>query len=366
MSLMDNKITVYNGSKDLRDSNFKEPQVLAEKILKSPATSCSITMPVHTDYVKTDKGRLGSLYEVVTVPFYMSADFGFDLSNEFRELVNIGDNQFVDLFNGIGALTGGSQITPQSEAMSNKVWKGSKFGGFKVDCLFICTNRNNNPVDYIKTLALCCLPRKLKKDEFGGIQGMKDMAKGAIGGAAKLGGYIASGVTQIAKWAPGGSDAVDEQRNQEWHDSINQNAKMMQDLVDDIGMVAPLDYGIDLKENGPIRGTTVTLQIGNWFRASQLLVTSISGVSFSKEIVAPRDERNGTGGGLYKPEFTASANIMSDGFPLYAKCSINLEPCSMMHMDKFKQYFPQSSQLAQNLMNFMGVGGTGGSWYDLP
>jgi len=371
MSLMDNKIPIYGGSKNFADTNFQNPQILAEKILKSPATRCSITMPVHTDYVQGENG-LNSVYQVVTIPFYMSSEFGFDLSNEFRELVNIGDNAFVDIFNGIGALTGGSQITPQSEAMSNKVWKGSKFGGFKVECLFVCTNRNNNPVDYIKTLSLACLPRKLKKDEFGGIQGMKNLTKGAIGMGAKLVGYVATGATSVVQGLNnisgknfGGGNENLEAQNQQWHDAINSNSKMMQNLVDDIGMVAPLDYGVDLKKNGPISGTTVTLQIGNWFRATQLLVTSISGVSFSKEIIAPRDERNTTGpNALYKPSVFAN-NVMADGFPLYAKCSISLEPSSMMHIDKFNQYFPHSSQMGQNLRNWLGVGNNGIT-YDLP
>ena len=297
----------------------------------------------------------------------MTTEFGFDLSNEFRELVNIGDNQFVDIFNSANAFNGGSQITPQSEAMSNKVWKGSKFGGFKVDCLFVCTNRENNPVDYIKTLALCCLPRKLKKDEFGGIEGMKSMTKGAIDIGAKGMGYLASGVTGVAQGfnnltGKSQENGDLEKQNQQWHDSINQNAQTMKNLVDDIGMVAPLDYGIDLKKNGPISGTTVTLQIGNWFRAPQLLVTSISGISFSKEIIAPKDERNKAGNAVYKPD--SGAAMLNDGFPLYAKCSISLEPASMMHMDKFKGYFWQSSQLANNMMNFFGVGGTGGITYD--
>ena len=346
----------YTGNVNYRETQFQSPQTLAEKILMDTATSCSLTIPVH-DYWKGDDGQLLSDYKTVTIPFYMSSEFGFSLSNEFRELVNIGDNAFIDFFNGVSAFTGGSQVTPQSEAMSSKVWRGSKFDGFNVECLFVCTNRNHNPVDSIKTICLCCLPRPIEDGE----SKLRDAAVGVLNNTIDR---LATGATVVSKGL--GIDAKGQ---------VDKLAKQLKGLTKSMGMVAPLDYGIELSGEsedtawgGPVRGTTVTLNVGNWFRASQLVVTSISNVSFSKEIIAPRDERNTTGpNALYKPSFAAN-NVMADGFPLYAKCNVSLAPSSMMHAKKFENYFSYSSNMAQKLNGFMDsyLGVDTGARYDLP
>lgn len=318
-----------------RYSNFISPKVLAEKILRQEATSCSLTIPEHK-YTRGNGGKLSSTYAPVTIPFYMSQDFGFSLGNDFKELVAIGDNQFIDVLNSVSAFTGGSQVSPQSEAMSSKVWKGSTFGGFTIECLFVCTNRRNNPIELIRRICTCCLPRKIMDGEFG----LRDTFTNAFSAGVDT---MALGVNTIT--------------GNRFKDTVDRLSGTSKALVKDLGMVAPLDYGIELSGEGeaaqwgqPKRGTTVTLQIGNWFRATQLVVKSISSVSFSKEIIAP-------GNGNLLEKVSGGDKY---GFPLYGKCSISLEPSSLMHVDKFDGYFMDPSH---------GVGATVRSLsqdYDLP
>lgn len=84
----------------------------------------------------------------------------------------------------------------------------------------------------------------------------------------------------------------------------------------------PLNY--NPRSNG--KGT-VTVQIGKWFRAPQLIVESVSS-SFSKEVVATVDSNGKPDGG---------------SVPLYAKATINFQPMQAITYEQFRGYFLNNS-----------------------
>ena len=67
---------------DLTDQMLPKPKVLAEKILKSKTISCSITLP---DPVWT---KTSITSNTITIPFYMTEDFGFGLGNKWEPMIN--------------------------------------------------------------------------------------------------------------------------------------------------------------------------------------------------------------------------------------------------------------------------------------
>ena len=108
-------------------------------------------------------------------------------------------------------------------------------------------------------------------------------------------------------------------------------------------MVAPLHYGIVKDEDtgrpfAPAKNTTLTLQVGDYFRATELLVQSINNISFSKEVIAPRTHNRKSAGDLYDNTIPVEYEGIA-GFPLYAKCSITFIPAQMMTKERFESYF---------------------------
>lgn len=307
---------------DLTDQLVPRPKVLAEKVLKSKTISCSITLP---DPVWDGTNLTPN---TITIPFYMSEDFGFGLSNEWSQLVNqdAAFETFKFGLDAMGAFSGQSQVSLQSQAMSSATWKGSKFDGFNLgNCLFVCTNRNIDPSALIYKLCKACLPTKhsdFKGNASSGLAVGKEVAKGA----ADLAGGLVNLLTLDS-----------------FKQAVSEGVTKSKDLIEDVGMIAPFGYGlnIDKTENGgtvvsPIKGTTVTLNIGDWFCATDLVVNSISAIKFSKELIAPprADVKKGAND-LYDPEPTGT----NYGFPLYASCSISLKPYCMIDVKTFSKYF---------------------------
>lgn len=321
---------VKDGAEDLRSSFVKNPKLYAEKVLCADAINASITMPIQT--LSNDGNAV--INNTVTIPFYIQDNFVVgNLSNDWGTLVpQDWGNSFTEMLNMISSFTGSSQVTAQSEAMSLKSWKGSKFDGFSVHCLFIATNRDINPTRIIKTLAAAALPTKLKGDNTAGT------------GAEN---FINFGTDLITKGSTWLSNQITENNVNFFGISSNtlankvaETSNLVTEIVKDIGMVAPLHYGIDTSgDDGrpykPAKGTTLTLQVGEYFRASELVVNSISGITFSKEIVAPKAFNHKRSGDLYNP-ITESSN---HSFPLWGECTISLSPCSMMTKEKFEGYF---------------------------
>ena len=344
---MDENAKIYEpqaiGENNLRNTLIQDPKLFAEKILKSEAVTCSITIPVQGHALD----RTQSI--TTTIPFYMSNDFSLGtLSNTWSDLIDMnGGNAFTDFLNRIQVFQNESQVTMQSEAMSSKVWKGSKFSGFTVECLFVSTRRKLNPSKIIRLLAAACLPDKLRSGESTTAQGMDAVKNGfnaVIEGGAGFINTALDGVSVVSKALAG----RDEQGNQRpgidvtnAKNAVTFTSRAIQSMVQDIGMVAPLYYGIKKRENSttlaPLANTTLTLQIGDWFRADELLVESISNITFSKEVIAPP---------AYKQKDLKSMVLYPNspdgadyGYPLWGKCSLTLVPFSMMNKTKFESYF---------------------------
>lgn len=317
---------------DLRKTLMLSPKMFAEKILKSEAVTCSLTLPMqfHT--------REKTMSVTTTVPFYMSSDISLgSLSNNWGEMVPFdGLGSFTDLMNFFNTVTDGSQVTMQSEAMSSKVWKGSKFDGFSVDCLFVATRRCMNPTKIIRLLAATALPDKLRTGDMTTTQfvtWVKEKLQQAIGWT---GGII--------KTAADSFEDGEHYNKESFKQGVDDCVKQLDLFISDVGMVAPLYYGTKLdSEEGravaPLKNTTLTLQIGNWFRADELLVDSISNISFSKEIIAPRNAETNTNraGDLYQYQWEDFGTDYN--FPLWGKCTLKLIPFSMMHKTKYEGYF---------------------------
>ena len=351
---------------NLGDRMIKDPKLFAEKILKSEAVTCSITMPIqqHTSQ--------GTNCVTTTIPFYMSNNFSIgNLENKWNDLVDMnGGNVFTDWMNVINAMQSESQVTMQSEAMSSKVWKGSTFGGFNVECLFVSTRRTINPTKIIRILSSAALPDKLRADDRTTTQSWGDLKQGVQGFLENIStGYsvVTTKLDQMTGWNTSKS-----------RDAVSNAAKGASNLLNDVGMIAPLYYGLDLnpQTNGgrpaaPMANTTLTLQVGDWFRADELLVTSISGIQFSKEIIAPptTDGDSWINGKGSSSLYDNSPNGSDYGYPLWGKCSINLIPFSMMHKEKFNNYFIDRQYdgiMGMLKGNLQEVLGQTGSIFDLP
>lgn len=316
------KDALEKSAADLSSSWFSDAKIYAEKILKCPPVCASITMP----YQQLSADGNSVTTQTITIPFYMSNDFSIGgLTNEWTDLVNMDMvNTLSKFLNTAGSFTGSPQVSMQSEAMSLKTWKGSSFQGFSVECLFVSTRRSIVPPEIISALCTAALPTKLKGDNTAG-NGIESLKTTVTGGVSWLG-------NQASNLIPA------------WKDQITKGTNTFNNLLEDVGMVAPLHYGLNIttdennqqKPVGPIPGTTLTLQVGDWFRAPELIVASISNISFSKEVIAPPSFQGSTKStDLYHP--TADGSV--SGYPLWGKCSVSLIPCSMMTKEKFESYF---------------------------
>lgn len=340
--------------RDLRTTLIQDPKLYAEKILKSSCVTCSITIPVQFHTLQKTE------CVTTTIPFYMSSDIGLGtLSNTWSEMVDTnGENNFINLLNWVNAYNSNAQVTAQSEAMSSKVWKGSKFDGFTVDCLFISTRRKINPTKIIRLLAAAALPDKLRTDDETTSQAFnraKEWFSNAIGVTANITnavvGNVGTGIETFANiGVEEGSSDYKKIDTTGFQNTVSNLAEGAQNLTNDLGMVAPLYYGTRMGDTSkgeraiePIDHTTLTLQIGEWFRASELLVESISGISFSKEIIAmDMGQNKNKAGDLYQYDRT---NLGSDyWYPLWGKCTLKLIPFGMMHKTKYEEYFIDHSK----------------------
>lgn len=306
---------------NITDMLLKEPKVLAEHILKRPTISCSLTMP---DPVWTEDSLTGN---TVTIPFYMTQDFSFGIGNEWTQFADPSGflGPLKTAFDTLGAFNGQSQLTMQSQAMSTAVWKGSTFEGFNLNGVIVCTNRQIDPSALIFKLCKSCLPIKRHKFEGGAVAGTETLEALAKGTNNLVGSLLNMFTLQSFK------DQVDS-----YVDKANE-------FVEDLGMVAPHGYGvqIDNQNNGsklvsPLPGTTCTLTIGDWFQAENLIVDKISSITFSKEVIAPpTSNSNKRNNDIY----SSNATDTPSGFPLYATFTISLKPYCMVDLEMFQKYF---------------------------
>lgn len=351
-------ITQYTEKTNFADVMTGNPKVLAEHILHKTPVTASITIPVR-NYI--DNGATGY---TATIPFYMTGDFTFTLGNEWSEVYDLSSLENLSQFINIGHAAlghGEAQISMQSEAMSSKVWKKSTFGGFHVDCLFVCTNRKFSTLKILNTLTAACLPTKFNEQENAGGAGLKN-AHVVAETLVDLGGEFVGGVVDAFGSISGGKFDTSGAQNM-----VSGMASGAKSYIKGMGMVAPLNYGLKKGDDGgaaieePLPNTTVTLQIGDYFRANNLVVKSLSGVTLSKEIVAPPTNNDTRKGDLYDNSTQGS----DWGFPLYLKCSMDLEPHSLMHFSKWQGYFKQDNNLL-NQVRQHDYPNIGGNRFDLP
>lgn len=308
---------------DYKQDWYESPKVLAERIMKKDVLTCSITIP------RSFKEENNMIYHTETFPFFLDQDFGFGLANDWQELHGgLKNLPFLQgLANTVSAVKSQAQVTFQSQSMSSASWNGSTFDGFNLSCLFLCTNRRINPVDAIKCISRACLPMRLGEYE-GDKPAVLDHGQQIAGVGSDL--------------IFGGLDAFTPDKHKA---AVGELAQASRNFIKDVGLIAPLGYGIML--NGgegrglePIPGTTLSFQIGDWFRATNLVVESISGIQFSKELIAPASNEARGQNDLYNPK---PANN-DYGFPLYAKCNVKLKPYTLVDYDTFASYFIQRTE----------------------
>ena len=328
------------GTEDLSTSLIPNPIMFAEKIFGSKAVSGSITMPVQMHTLDSTQ------CVTTTIPFYLSNDFNLGtLTNEWGDMVNMDwANTFAEWTNAVASLQGETQVTMQSEAMSSKVWKGSKFSGFTVECLFVSTRRTINPLKIIKAISASALPGRLYDGDntagqfFNKIRGENGLLNKAIDFGGGLLKNVVTGASEVAKTFGQTIDADNAKK------AVDDGVDYAKTMVKSVGMMAPLYYGVKNDTNRgtlvPLNNTTLTLRIGDWFEAPELIVSSISGITFSKEIIAPPPNISGLlntkgGTGIYDN----SPKGDDYGYPLWGKCTLSLQPYSMMTKEKFQSYF---------------------------
>ena len=324
---------------DYRNTLYKDPKVIAEKVLKTSVSTCTLTIPLpHPS---------GAGVRTTTIPFYMREDFSFGLANQWTQFIGNTDNVFLDLINAVAIFSGETQVSAQSEVMATKVWKGSTFDPFSLNCVIVATNRNVNPVKILRDICSTCLPTKLtdQKHCATALQNVKSLATGLVD----------LGETAINSF---GSE------NASWKTAVTKTSNQIQQAIRSVGMVAPLNYGVLLSEGvddagqttfsaiHPLQNTTVSMTVGNYFRAYNLLVESISGVRISKECISPPTNYINNFTNLYN-----SKPVSQDyGFPLYVEFTIRLVPFSLVDKDTFNSYFVDTKDSAGTVADVINRG----------
>ena len=268
-----------------------------------------------------------------TLKAIMNGDFGYSLGNQWSPIASIsqipiiGDlaNQFANLALSVA---GGTQIRFESTWMTAATWGGSNLPEFNIPLMFIRYSPDENPVDYQLFFARGALP---PEDSY-------DLEKAGLLNAS-IGGYsiaqasndLKSTVTNVFNNSISSFNAKTEDEKEKLKDNessaqkeaYNQNSalgNMVSNMLTNIGQAAPLYYGLQMNtsEAGqvykPLEGTTYTLRIGNWFSASDLLISSISPVVYSKEVTP-------------------------DGTPLFCTMNVTFRPYKMISYKEFESYF---------------------------
>ena len=289
------------------------PQTLADEVLINDSLGGTLTLPV----------RDGKETIITTIPFYLTDNFSFNLSNNWEELVNMNAVKTINnIANLLGTFDSNTQVTVQSRKMMAATWTGSEIPEFNINTMFVCTQRRYNPVKIIRALAATCLPEELENTANPSTK-IIEMRDGVANGVNSLGKVI--------------NDTFNNKSSKEFAATMNS----ISELIKSAGMSAPLGYGLNINNMDPIEGTTLAIRIGNWFKASDLIVKNISNIEFSKEVIAPINDQNGN---YSNDSYIGNCrNILGGeteyGFPVYAKCSITLRPVTLITPKEFNDYF---------------------------
>lgn len=277
----------------------------AQLILKNKRYGATITVPVPNLIQKNTR----TLY---TIPCFAKSDFSFSLGNTWTDLFPGVDSisSLVSQLINVGSIVeplipdswkqnwgwnlgvDASQLAFKSREMKTQMWSGSQSPKFSVDCIFVCTTWTYNPIDPILALSGTCLP--LRADQ------------------VELSNFMQKYYNTVDTVLKGSNDGSN--RNTE----ANKAFTGIKNMIKNMGMAAPLGYGLEITEDGqlvPTPNSTCCLQIGQWFYATDLLVQDISNITFSKEVIAHTD------------------------FPLYATCTVTFTPYKPIFYDEFLNYF---------------------------
>lgn len=308
----------------------KSPMTSSERALTNDAISGTITMPIYLQSSLGDQyaNKDAESATICTIPFHIENNFSFSLGNDWGQLVSA---DLLDTFNFLFNAgqqvfnSGAAQISFMSKQMQLAMWKGSKQPEFSVDMTFVCTQRNYNPVNIILALSEAALPRDLTE------------AHNQKATEARTG-----GVQTIGDLEQKTRDFANQQQEGLVKNLSSGAADLMSTVkegIENTGLLAPLYYApAFVNGKATIKPeNSLTLQIGRWFRAPNLIVTDISNIEFSKEIIAPPTEYGEKEQGMSNYSF--SLQNQDWGFPLYAKCSLKLKPITYITADEFRNYF---------------------------
>ena len=305
---------------DLSSVLIPNPIMYAERILNSPAINGRLTFPIQMHTTERTECI------VTTVPLYLSNDFSLGtFSNKWENLWNMDFFNTVTQFtNGLASYTGQSQVSMQSHNMSAKVWSGSDYNGFSIDVLFVATRRTINPAKIIIELVSSALPSKLNRGDNTTAQGV-DLVKNGVTSLVSGGGKFAKDINNALFQSETFNKYTDKTV-----DFINKN-------IDDVGLIAPLYYGLKMEDGVmvPLNNTTLTLDIGEYLTIDNLIVNSVSNVTFSKEIIAPPAQTTSSPNSLYDNRPKGD----DEGYPLWAKCTLNLMPYALVTKKDFQSWF---------------------------
>ena len=295
--------------------NNQETTYEAARALMNSKQNIRITVPMGE----------GDKRKMVTIPCFNHGGLQISgLGNDWGELLDFGIfngaidsiNDIVTLFNTVistenddGSRVGGAaQIGLKSRHMTAASWKGSTLPTFSTKLIFLSLSPDKNPVDTFLALAKAVLPNSY--EETGG-QNQARIMKNALDSGTAITARAASGVINFIDDNLGTS--IGKKYNEE---SLN---NFITNMTQGALLEAPCGYGLNALDTenymSPRKNTTLQLQIGKWFQASNLLVVNLGGVQFSRQVM------QGTGN------------------PLYIMCDIVLRPYKMITYEEFVDYF---------------------------
>ena len=283
---------------------------------------------IRNDYLNVKISLTGSDKSTTTIRAIPRGEFGFTLGNKWNSLVDFNSIPGLDMVGGLAnvalALTGGTQASMQSLWMTTASWGGSEIPNFQLNLTIPTYSRQMNPLNCLLFLARGALPPS-NSYNWGSLtdgelsQSLSNLQSGATQGAASFGDFMSSMLSS------GDLSSAETKKSEGGYNYKTNLGNTMGKMMQNMFLEAPLGYGLSSRgdSNGnqnsvdlltPKENTTFTIQVGKWFRARNLVINSISPISFSPECV-------------------------SGGMPLYLDLGVSFRPYKLPTYQDFKEYF---------------------------